>query len=46
MNAETIIQGRSIGSAEVELVRFLLAEHPDWNRTRLSSGIVRSVGLA
>ncbi len=36
MNAETIIQGRSIGSAEVGLVRFLLTEHPDWNRTRLS----------
>lgn len=36
MNAETIIQGRLIGSAEVALIRCLLAEHPDWNRTRLS----------
>jgi len=36
MNAATIIQGRSIGSAEVERVRILLAEHPEWTRTRLS----------
>ncbi len=36
MNAETIIQGRSIGSAETGLIRRLLHEHPEWHRTRLS----------
>ena len=36
MSAETIIQGRLIGAAEVGLIRRLLAEHPDWHRTRLS----------
>ena len=36
MNAETIIQGRLIGPAEVGLIRRLLHEHPDWHRTRLS----------
>lgn len=36
MNAETIIQGRSIGPAEVGLIRRLLHEHPDWHRTCLS----------
>ncbi|MDA0321847.1 MAG: DUF4338 domain-containing protein [Verrucomicrobia bacterium] len=36
MSTETIIQGRAIGAAEVDRVRRLLAEHPDWNRTRLS----------
>lgn len=36
MSTETIIQGRLIGPAEVGLVRHLLAEHPDWHRTRLS----------
>ena len=36
MSTETIIQGRSIGSAEVGLIRRLLHEHPEWHRTRLS----------
>ena len=36
MSAETIIQGRLIGPAEVGLIRHLLAENPDWHRTRLS----------
>jgi Druantia protein DruA len=36
MSARTIIQGRLIGPAEVGLIRRLLAEHPDWHRTRLS----------
>jgi hypothetical protein len=36
MNSDTIIQGRLIGPSEVGLVRHLLAEHPDWHRTRLS----------
>jgi hypothetical protein len=36
MITETFIQGRLIGPAEVDLVRRLLDEHPDWHRTRLS----------
>jgi len=36
MSAKTIIQGRLIGSAEVELIRRLMVENPDWHRTRLS----------
>jgi len=36
MITETIIQGRSIGQREVDEVLRLLAEHPEWNRTRLS----------
>jgi hypothetical protein len=34
--SENVIQGRRIGPAEVEQVRRLLAEHPDWSRRRLS----------
>ncbi len=36
MIAQTIIQGRSIGPAEVGLIRRLLRDHPEWNRTCLS----------
>ena len=36
MIAETIIQGRMIGASEVGLIRRLLLEHSEWNRTRLS----------
>ncbi len=36
MIAKTIIQGRMIGATEVELIRGLLLEHTEWNRTRLS----------
>ena len=36
MNAESIIQGRSIGPEEVGLIRHLLTEHPDWSRRHLS----------
>ena len=31
-----IIQGRQIGEGEIELIRDLMAAHPEWNRTRLS----------
>ena len=34
--AQSVIQGRRIGPDEVEQVRQLLAEHPDWSRWRLS----------
>ena len=36
MDGKIIIQGRSIGQGEIDLVRRLLAEHSDWHRTRLS----------
>ena len=31
-----IIQGRKIGEEEIDLIRDLMAAHPEWNRTRLS----------
>ena len=31
-----IIQGRKIGADEIELIRRLIAENPDWHRSRLS----------
>jgi hypothetical protein len=34
--AQSVIQGRCIGPEEVQQVRRLLAEHPDWSRRRLS----------
>src|ERR1035441_7845826 len=34
--AQVIMQGRAIGWGEVQQVRQLLAEHPDWSRWRLS----------
>lgn len=36
MDGKTIIQGRSIGQTEIDQIRRLMAENPDWNRTRLS----------
>jgi hypothetical protein len=36
MASVMVMQGRQIGGQDVELVRGLLASHPDWNRTRLS----------
>jgi len=36
MSESWIIQGRSIGAAELAQVRQLLAAHPQWHRTRLS----------
>jgi hypothetical protein len=32
----TIVQGRLIGAADVEQIRQLLVDHPDWSRRRLS----------
>lgn len=31
-----VVQGRSVGIAELELIRTLLSENPSWGRTRLS----------
>ena len=36
MQTERVIQGRSIADGDLELIRCLLAEHRQWNRTRLS----------
>ena len=36
MDEVTIIRGREITSAEIAFIRQLLADHPSWNRTRLS----------
>jgi hypothetical protein len=36
MKAEKVIQGRYITPGEVALIRDLLADHPCWNRSRLS----------
>ena len=36
-----VMQGRSIGPAELEQVRGLLAAHPDWSRYRLSCELCR-----
>ena len=36
-----VMQGRSIGPAELERVRGLLAAHPDWSRYRLSCELCR-----
>jgi hypothetical protein len=42
IEAQVIIQGRRIGPGEVEQVRQLLAEHPDWSRWRLSRELAAS----
>jgi hypothetical protein len=36
VNEPGLVQGRRIGTSELEQVRQLLAEHPDWSRHRLS----------
>ncbi len=36
MEKSLVMQGRSIGPAELEQVRGLLAARPDWSRYRLS----------
>lgn len=41
MNEPGIVQGRRIGVGELEQVRQLLAEHPDWSRHRLSRQLAR-----
>jgi hypothetical protein len=39
VTATSIIQGRPIGTAELDQVRQLLAHHPDWSRRRLSQAL-------
>jgi hypothetical protein len=36
-----IIQGRQIGPAQLDQIRHLLAEHPDWSRKRLSREVAQ-----
>lgn len=42
MNNERVIHGRTITSAEVEAVRRLIRDHPDWSRRRLSLEVCAS----
>jgi hypothetical protein len=44
MEVQIQVQGRKLGSREVEWIRGLLREHPDWHRTRVSREICRVWG--
>ena len=35
------MQGRELRAADIDLIQGLLAEHPDWGRTRLSEALCR-----
>jgi hypothetical protein len=39
MGSESIVQGRLMGSKELELIRLLLTENPHWSRWRLSRAL-------
>jgi len=39
METALTLQGRRIGSNELSTIRELIAEHPDWHRTRLSQAL-------
>jgi Domain of unknown function (DUF4338) len=41
VNEPGLVQGRRIGTSELEQVRQWLAEHPDWSRHRLSRQLAR-----
>ena len=41
MDRDTIIQGRIVTSDDIQFIRQLISEHPDWHRTRLSQEICR-----
>ena len=36
-----VTQGRELRAADIDLIQGLLAEHPDWGRTRLSEALCR-----
>lgn len=42
MTETYVIQGRQIGAVELGQIRYLLAEHPDWSRWRLSRELAAS----
>jgi len=39
MEPGTIIQGRTVTTQDIRLIRQLIADHPDWHRTRLSQAL-------
>ncbi len=41
MEKATVIQGRETTTSDIELVRKLITDNPDWNRTRLSKELCR-----
>jgi hypothetical protein len=41
MSTGMIIQGRQLFADDIELIRHLMAEHPDWHRSRLSLELCR-----
>jgi len=41
MEKATVIQGRETTTGDIELVRKLITDNPDWNRTRLSKELCR-----
>jgi hypothetical protein len=36
-----VVQGRELSAEDIEQMQGLLAEHPDWGRTRLSEELCR-----
>lgn len=41
MSGNLTVQGRQLSADDIQLVRILMAEHPDWNRSRLSIELCR-----
>ena len=41
MGTDTILQGRTVTSGDIQLIRKLISENPDWHRTRLSQELCR-----
>lgn len=41
MNTSMTIQGRQLQNGDIELIRYLMVVHPDWNRSRLSIELCR-----
>ena len=41
MGTDTILQGRKVTSDDIQFIRQLISEHPDWHRTRLSQELCR-----
>ena len=42
MTGEMVVQGRELSAGDIGLIQGLLAEHPEWGRTRLSEELCRS----
>ena len=41
MGTDTFLQGRIVTPDDIQLIRQLISEHPDWHRTRLSQELCR-----